>query len=61
MTGNVKIINSSPKFVIKVATQKSQFNLCKNRIHTANLKKLSNQSFDSASKLSSSKFFLPLT
>ena len=57
--GNVKIINASLKFLIKVATQKTKFNLYKNQFYIVDLKRFSNQRSDSASKLSFLNSFLP--
>ena len=59
LDGNVKIINASLKFLIKVATQKTKFNLYKNQFYIVDLKRFSNQSSDSALKLSFLNSFLP--
>ena len=58
---NVKIINASLKFLIKVPTQKAQFykNLYINQISQTNFKSFSNQRSDTASILSSLNFSLP--
>ena len=57
--GNVKIINPTLRFLMKVLTQKIKINLYKNQIYKANLNSFSNQCSDSVSKLSSSKSPLP--
>ena len=59
---NVKIINASLKFLIKMPTQKAKFlkNLCINEISQTNFKSFSNQHSDIASILSSLNSSLPL-
>ena len=52
---NVRIINTTLTFPIKVPTQKAKFSFYKKPIYIANLKIFLNLRFDSASKVSSSK------
>ena len=56
---NIRIINASVKFLIKVPTQKAKF--CKhlyiNQISQINFKSFSNQRYDTASLNSSLQFF----
>ena len=56
-SGNVKIINASLKFLMKVPMQKSKIQSLQSRVYIANLnlKSFSNQRFDSALKLSYAK------
>ena len=51
--GNVKIINGSLEFPIKVPTQKAKAILYKDQIYIANFKSFTNQRSDSTSKLNS--------
>ena len=61
---NVKIINASLKFLIKVPTQKAKFSQKSlhnilDQIFQTNFKSFSNQRSDTASKLSSLNSYLP--